>query len=82
MASAEEERRRTMCANKTDQGTPGDKKTGTRKLFYGSIGLLLGGLLILAIGAIYGLPLVMLVGTAGFLGGGVVQLIWLVRRLA
>lgn len=59
----------------------GDKKPGTRKLFYGSIGLLLAGLLLVAIGAINGWPLLMLVGIVGFLGAGVVQLIWLVRRV-
>lgn len=58
-----------------------DKKPGTRKLFYGSIGLLLAGLLLLAIGAIYNWPLLMLIGVVGFLGAGFVQLNWLLRKI-
>ena len=57
------------------------KKAGTRKLFYGAIGLLLAGLLLLAIGAIKDLPLLMVVGVAGMLSAGALQLAWLVRKI-
>ena len=59
----------------------GGRKPGTRKLFYGSIGLLLAGLLLVAIGAVYSWPLLMLAGFLGFLGAGIMQLIWLVRKV-
>jgi hypothetical protein len=57
------------------------KKAGTRKLFYGALGLLLAGLLLVATGALSSSALLMLAGLMGFLGAGVVQLIWLVRRV-
>lgn len=56
------------------------KKVGTRRLFYGALGLLLAGLL-LAIGALNGLPLLMVVGGAGMLGAGALQMAWLVRKI-
>ena len=68
-----------MGGEKTNQKSSKDRKRGTRKLFYGAIGLLLAGLMLVGIGAVYGWPLLMLVGVAAFLGAGVVQLIWLVR---
>jgi hypothetical protein len=58
-----------------------DRKPGTRKLFYGSIGLVLGGLLLLAIGAIYSWTLLVLLGVVCFFGAGLVQLNWLLRKI-
>ena len=76
-----ENRRGMMSGNKTGVESPAQKKPGTRKLFYGAIGLLLVGLLLVAIGAIISLPLLMLVGVAGMLGAGAVQMAWLVRKI-
>ena len=70
-----------MSGNKAGAESPAEKKPGTRKLFYGATGLLLVGLLLVAIGAIYSLPLLMLVGVAGILGAGALQLAWLVLKL-
>jgi hypothetical protein len=70
-----------MSGNKAGVEPSAEKKPGTRKLFYGAIGLLLVGLLLVAIGAINNLPLLMLVGVAGILGAGALQLAWLVRKL-
>ena len=42
-----------------------DKKPGTRKYFYGAIGLLLTGLLVLAVGAVYSVPLIVGLGLLG-----------------
>ena len=69
-----------MDGNKTGSESSAEK-AGTRKLFYGAIGLFLAGLLLLAIGAINDLPLLVLVGVAGMLSAGVLQVIWLVRRI-
>ena len=70
-----------MAGNKTGSESSAEKKAGTRKLFYGAIGLLLVGLLLLAIGALNGLPLLMGVGVAGMLGAGALQVTWLVRKI-
>ena len=71
-----------MGKKETRVETSRDKKASTRKLFYGAIGLLLVGLLLLAIGAINGLPLLVFIGVAGMLGGGALQLAWLVRKIS
>ena len=70
-----------MAGNKTGSESSGGKRAGTRKLFYGALGLLLAGLLLLAIGAINDLPLLMGVGVAGMLGAGALQMAWLVRKI-
>ena len=70
-----------MGKNETGIESSRDKKASARKLFYGAIGLLLVGLLLLAIGAINDLPLLVFVGVAGMLGAGALQLIWLVRKI-
>lgn len=70
-----------MNGDKTGSESSAEKKAGTRKLFYGAIGLLLAGLLLLAIGAINGLPLLVFIGVAGMLGAGALQLAWLVRKI-
>ena len=70
-----------MGENKTGSELSAEKKAGTRKLFYGAIGLLLVGLLLLAIGAINDLPLLVLAGVAGMLGAGALQMAWLVRKI-
>ena len=57
------------------------EKAGTRKLFYGAIGLLLAGLLLLAIGALYSLPVLAGIGILGWLGAGLVFLKWLLQRI-
>ncbi len=69
-----------MDRNKTGPESSAEKG-GTRKLFYGAIGLLLAGLLLLTIGAINGLPLLVFIGVAGMLGAGALQLAWLVRKI-
>ena len=70
-----------MDGSKTGSESSAEKKTGTRKLFYGAIGLLLAGLLLLAIGALNDLPLLVGVGIAGMLGAGALQMAWLVRKI-
>ena len=69
-----------MSGNRAGPESSAGKKGGTRKLFYGAIGLLLVGLLLVGIGAVSDLPLLMVVGGAGMLGAGALQLAWLVRR--
>ena len=71
-----------MSANKTGSEPSTGKKPGTRKLFYGAIGLLLIGLVLLGAGALMDLPLLMVVGGAGMLGAGALQLAWLVRKFS
>ena len=70
-----------MSGSKAGSKSSAEKEPGTRKLFYGAIGLLLVGLLLLAIGAINDWPLLVFVGVAGMLGAGALQLAWLVLRI-
>jgi hypothetical protein len=70
-----------MSGDRTKQEASAGKKPGTRKFFYGSIGLILAGLLLLAIGAVYSLPVVVGIGILGWLGAGLLQLAWLQRKV-
>ena len=70
-----------MGENWSEAESSPNRKARTRKLFYGAIGLLLVGLLLLAIGAINDLLLLVLVGVAGMLGAGALQMAWLVRKI-
>lgn len=70
-----------MSTEKTNQESLADGKPSTRKYFYGAIGLLLAGLLVLAVGAIYSLPLIVGLGLLGWLGAGLVFLRWLQHRI-
>lgn len=70
-----------MSGDSIKQGSSGNKKLGTRKYFYGSIGLLLAGLLLLAVGAIYSSPVLMGIGFLGWVGAGLVFLRWLLHRI-
>ena len=70
-----------MSGNRAGPESSPDKEPGTRKLFYGAIALLLTGLVLFGAGALRDLPLLMVVGGAGMLGAGALQLAWLVRKL-
>jgi hypothetical protein len=70
-----------VSRNETGVEAPPNKKAGSRRLFYGSIVLLLSALLLAAIGAVSNWPLLMLVGVVGILGAMAMQLAWLVRKI-
>lgn len=70
-----------MSGNEAGPESSSGGKPGTRKLFYGAIALLLIGLVLFGAGALKDLPLLMVVGGAGMLGAGALQLAWLVRKL-
>ena len=52
-----------------------------RQVFYISVGLVLGGVLILAWGVLTGSSLITIIGFLGFFGGGIFRLIWWLRKL-
>jgi hypothetical protein len=70
-----------MSGNRTGSESSTEKRAGTRKLFYGAIGLLLAGLMLFGAGALSNSQLLMIVGVAGMLGAGALQLAWLVRKI-
>jgi hypothetical protein len=69
-----------MSGNESRQESVTGKQPGTRKYFYGSVGLLLVGLLVLAAGAVYGQPLVAVVGLLCWLMAGAVRYSWARRK--
>ncbi|NIV30418.1 MAG: DUF3040 domain-containing protein [Anaerolineae bacterium] len=70
-----------MSGNEVGPESPSERKPDTRKLFYGAIALLLIGLVLFGVGALRDLPLLMVVGVAGMLGAGALQLAWLVCKI-
>lgn len=70
-----------MSGDSIKQGSRAEVKPGTRKYFYGAIGLLLAGLLLLAVGAIYSVPALVGIGFLGWVGAGLVFLRWLLHRI-
>lgn len=70
-----------MSGDSIKQGSRAEVRPGTRKYFYGAIGLLLAGLLVLAMGAIYTVPLIVGLGLLGWLGAGLVFLRWLQHKI-
>jgi len=70
-----------MSRDRIEQESLANKKPSTRKLFYGSIGLLLAGLLLLAVGAIYSSPVLVWIGLLGWVGAGFVRLWWLLHKV-
>jgi hypothetical protein len=70
-----------MSGDRIEQEPLAEVKPGTRKYFYGSIGLLLAGLLLLAVGAIYSSPGLVGIGLLGWVGAGFVFLRWLLHKI-
>ena len=70
-----------MSRGRVKQEASVEKTPSARAFFYGSIGLLLAGVLLLAIGAFYSLPALVWMGLFGWLGAGVTFLSWLQRKV-
>lgn len=77
-----EKTRGTMNGSMSENEGPTRKRPSTRKLFYGAVGLLLAGLLLLTIGVFYSWAALVLMGVVGLLGAASVFLAWLVLQIS